>query len=222
MLEFAADNLFWFYIGACGLVGTVIGHIIGRVGRAFALRDRTKAALILVSVLSMGVGAFISLEKFIEPYFREECCRARAAAWVTKSPAYATLAEHHPDAKEALVKAMTKIGMGGSDAIVGHAEFSAVLNHYLRLYLPVTSDSAAREFAMAATALVDEALKTEPELCVNFMNGRSQNLGQKLPAHIMSRYGNAVGRVITDGIKNRRLRPTQPQSDGNASKSLNA
>jgi hypothetical protein len=211
MREFLMASQSWLFIAAIGLAGAAFGWVIGfiadRLLRPICASNGWRAvASSGVTLVVMGATLFAAT-RYLEPHLREECCRARATAWVTKSPAYATLAERHPDAKEALVKAMTKIGMGDSDAIIGHAEFSAVLNHYLRVYLPVTSDSAAREFAMAAMALVDEALKSDPELCVNYMNGRSQNLTQKLPAHVMTRYGNAVGRVITEGINNPQAAP---------------
>lgn len=204
MYEFLMAYQSWPFIAAMGLAGATLGWVIGffadRLLRPICASNGWRAAASTgVTLVVMGAALFAA-STYLEPYLREECCRARATALITTSPAYAALIERHPDAKDALVKALTKIGMGGSDAVVGHAEFSAVLNHYLRRYLPVTSDGAAREFANAATALGDEMFKTEPQICIEYLNGRSQNLARQLPMQALLRYGNAAGRVITDGI----------------------
>lgn len=207
MLEFIVAYHGWLGFVVVMFVGAVAGEIVARILRRFGL---TPGRLIATTALVVGpiiLGTIIGLNTLAAPYFYGECCRERVTTWLTQSPVYATLVEHHPEAKTALVAAGVKMGMGGRDAIVGQVEFSAVLNHYLKQYLPVTSDKAARELVMATTAIVDEMLKSEPELCIDVLSGQNQKMARRLPNHVFARYGHAVGRVITDGITNPQAAP---------------
>lgn len=201
MLEFIIAHYDWLMLPALTIVGAIIGHAVDLMVRRFAKSVGKRLAVGSLISLPLIIGVLVGANRFVAPYLEEECCRDRVTQWLTQSPAYGALVAHHPEAKAALVRAGVKMGLGGTDAPVGQVEFSAVLNHYLRLYLPVTSDAAARELVMAMTAIVDQMLVLEPELCVDLLNGDGPKMARRLPPHVFTRYGNAVGRVITDGIK---------------------
>lgn len=201
MIKFIVEYYDWLAIAAFVPVWIVVAEIEGRILKLLHVDLEKYVTIFMTTSMVLSGGVVLGAGKIAEPFLREECCRARVTEWLTKSSPYATLVEHHPEAKTALINAFTKMGMGGNDAIVGKSEMSEIVNHYLRHYLPVTSDRAAREFVMAATGLVDEALKSEPELCVAYLNGHSLNLSGRVPTHVLARYGNAIGGVITDGIR---------------------